>query len=215
MSAMMSSSSLSSDSELFHEIASVCRAATDGNLEPRILGQTDNPELQMIARSINALLDSTDVYVRESTASIRAASEGRFYRRVIERGMRGTFRQGAELLNSGLQQMSHQSQLLENSSDNRTKMLHELEANLLNSAEPISKAMKSINDITKSTRILALNAKIEAARAGDAGRGFAIVAHEVEQTSNRVQAVMSEIDRLFEAFKQETQTVLQQVRKQE
>lgn len=200
---------------MFQEIADVCRAATDGNLEPRILGQSDNAELQLIARSINALLDSTDVYVRESTASIRAASEGRYYRRVLERGMRGTFRHGAELLNNGVGQMSQQSKQLERNTSNRVQMLQDLELSLLKSAEPISKAMKSINDITKSTRILALNAKIEAARAGDSGRGFAIVAHEVEQTSNRVQEVMSEIDRLFEAFKQETQTVLQQVQGQE
>ncbi|MFG1403543.1 methyl-accepting chemotaxis protein [Xanthobacter sediminis] len=48
-----------------------------------------------------------------------------------------------------------------------------------------------INGVTRETRTLALNALIEAARAGDAGRGFSVVANEVKAVSQRIQEISS------------------------
>jgi methyl-accepting chemotaxis protein len=208
----MSSSSASSDlnlsgPELINEMVKVCAEASKGNLEARILHTCDEPQMQQIANAINSLLDSTDVFLRESTASLKAASEHRYYRRVIERGMHGTFRHGANLLNSASKEMHDQFDQLQKSDIERSETLTELGSTLNASASRISDAIKEISRITKATHILALNAKIEAARAGDAGRGFAIVAHEVELTSQRINDVMSRIDGVFAEFTEETQTV--------
>jgi methyl-accepting chemotaxis protein len=92
---------------------------------------------------------------------------------------------------------------------NRVNLFADSIEKLNEKIENVNKVVKVINTISDQTNLLALNATIEAARAGNAGRGFTVVADEIHKLAEQSQQSTKLIENITTSFIQDTQKIVE------
>ena len=96
---------------------------------------------------------------------------------------------------------------ISNSIETSTKHTLSVATNLQKKVDEIDGLFNLITQIAEETNLLALNASIEAARAGDFGRGFAVVADQVKKLSESTSQSLHNVNEVIQSFKEDTKLV--------
>ncbi len=188
------------------EATEVCIAAARGDLEQRILRIDADPEMAQMLHAINHLLDMADAFVREASAALEYASQGRYFRHVLPNGLCGSFERAANSINAATKLMGENAVAVREAEERRRSIIGDVKNTeqtvqaLTRASGQIEEFSSTIGQIARQTNILAINATIEAARAGSSGAGFAVVAGEVKrlaaqtrEATDRIAAGLNEI----------------------
>ena len=152
---------------------------TTQSSETRDRVQQLHSEAEQSATAINEMTATTQEVTKNITHAAQAAQEANSETSVGQQVVEKTI---------------HQIKELATQIDGAASNIHELE----NDSQSISSVLDVIKGIAEQTNLLALNAAIEAARAGEQGRGFAVVADEVRTLASRTQESTSEINQMIE-----------------
>lgn len=170
-----SASQLASASEQLH---SVTEDSTRG------LHQ-QNAEIEQAATAVNEMTSAVEEVARNAVSTSEAS------------------RQADQTSRNGREQVGQTVSSIVRLAEDVTQTSGSVE-DLANHVRDISQVLSVIRAIAEQTNLLALNAAIEAARAGEQGRGFAVVADEVRALAHRTQQSTQEIEQMIAAIDQGT-----------
>nr|WP_276616023.1 methyl-accepting chemotaxis protein [Pseudomonas syringae] len=151
--------------------------------------QQQNSEIEQAATAVTQMSAAVDEVARNATSTSESAKD--------------CTRAAA----TGNQKVSETLQAMRTLTD-RVELTSEQVQGLAGQAQDISKVLSVIRAIADQTNLLALNAAIEAARAGEQGRGFAVVADEVRALAHRTQTSTQEIEQMISSIQAGTSQVV-------
>ncbi|MQA32922.1 methyl-accepting chemotaxis protein [Modestobacter roseus] len=129
-------------------LTEVCDAAARGDLESRarpVPGSDDVPELVALQHAVNRALDVSDAFVRESSAALTSAADGRFHRQVLLTGLSGAYRNGAADINSAREAMAATQGRVHEARDSRLKLADDFESVVLAMSEGVATAATELS----------------------------------------------------------------------
>ena len=152
------------------------------------------------AEELNHRSEKTSQAVIEMQKSIGQVADSSRQSREISERMRKSAEQGVKAVQETIQGIST---IEDTVSQARTTL-----ENLSKSTDQIGKILKVIREVANRTNLLALNAAIIAAQAGEQGQGFAVVADEIKNLADRVASSTVEIDQIIKKVQEDTLKVI-------
>ncbi|KAA3634757.1 MAG: methyl-accepting chemotaxis protein [Calditrichaeota bacterium] len=173
-----------------NELVKAVKQITESSDEMAVGAEYQKEQVDVVSASIEemaATITESSFNATEATKASQSASD--------------TATKGGDIVQQTISGMINITKVVRESAESISR--------LATSADQIGAIISTIDEIADQTNLLALNAAIEAARAGEQGRGFAVVADEVRKLAERTGKATSEITSMIKGIQNETNEAVQ------
>ena len=175
-----------------HVIAEITGRCAAGDMDSRIRLPKERGDLANMINRINDSIDMADAYVRESLATLEHAAEEKYYRKIVLVGMDGCYKNGAEIMNSGMDSIRR------NMVRNVQKAASKLEETVKKTANDLAESTRKLQSMSDMLSSVAEKSSEQAASlagaSDDASRNVSTVAAAVEELSASIGEINQQIN---------------------
>ncbi|MEM8813661.1 MAG: methyl-accepting chemotaxis protein [Pseudomonadota bacterium] len=164
----------------------VCEAVAEGDFEARITNITETGDAARMLHAINRLIDRSDAYIRESRASLEYVARNRYFRRISERGMTGSFGEASRTVNAAMDSMQQRVQQFTGVVGRFEDSMREVVDSVASAATELE---ASAHTLEKNTSAAADQSTTAAAAAEEASTNVSSVASATEQLTQSVNEI--------------------------
>ncbi|MCY6483368.1 methyl-accepting chemotaxis protein [Clostridium aestuarii] len=179
-----------------------------------IMSQDANTISDKVSNAMNHIADGTLIQAKKLEDGANNANQlGKEIEKSIQDGINMIEASDIvkESTNEGKEEVYQLKGVFKKTKKANEDAVHEVERLALNSAK-ISNITSTIKQISEQTNLLSLNASIEAARAGAAGRGFVVVAEEVKKLAEESSVYVTDIDKVLNEITNAINSVLEKIK---
>ncbi|MBE6339305.1 MAG: methyl-accepting chemotaxis protein [Bacteroidales bacterium] len=192
--------------EYIKRVTQTVRSIADGNLTEEVLQPQTSDEIAQLCQGVRDMqksLSDTILSISQTADLLHSSSEG--LSKSSFQLSDGATKQASSLeqISSSLQQMASNIHLNKDNAclteqqmaaaDDAVQRIADSASDSMNETQRIATSIAAINELVSQTNILSLNASVEAARAGNMGKGFGVVAREVGRLAEQTKITASDI----------------------
>jgi methyl-accepting chemotaxis protein len=181
--------------QFVRRLTETCEAAARGDLEARSRPAPEVDalaELRALHHALNRVLDVSDAFVRESSAALTSAAEGRFHRRLLQGGLRGAFQTSASDINSARDAMQETAGRVTEAQTSRLRLADEFESVVLAMSEQVATASTQMSASASGLTAAAAAASTEVGTAQETIASLTQSSAEIKEIIAMIDAVAAQ-----------------------
>jgi len=181
----------------------VCQEVDNGDFEARIVLSTAGGEIKQLHETLNNLIDRCDAFIREASTSMEYVANNMYFRKIIEKGMTGSFRNGAKTTNKAVENMHQKIDDFSGVANNFETTIHKIVDTVASAATELHASAQSMSGtatatsekataVAAATEEASVSVQTVASAAEELSSSIAEISRQAAQSSTSSQAAVDE-----------------------